>query len=251
MTLAKRKQLHRKFFDALGPSGRTLRDVFDGLPTVAFYMKDLDCRIMAINRRNREICNIRDEWDAIGRKSDELFAQSYADDYMALDKEVLRTGKPVLGHVSRYPADRSMSVTVSNAYPLRDTSGRLIGTARAYYLAPDTEDASQRYGKISSVASYIEKHFAERISVPQMAGMTGLSETVFKQHFARTFGMPPGKYLTTIRLNAARKLLESTDKLISDIAAETGFFDQSHFTRIFRNERGLTPGDYRRRHGKA
>ena len=46
----------------------------------------------------------------------------------------------------------------------------------------------------------------------------------------------------------ARKLLETTDMLLSDIAVETGFFDQSHLTRIFKKERGMTPGEYRRNH---
>jgi AraC-like DNA-binding protein len=43
-------------------------------------------------------------------------------------------------------------------------------------------------------------------------------------------------------------MLEETDKLISDIAGESGFYDQSHFTKTFFRERGLTPGEYRRRH---
>ena len=43
-------------------------------------------------------------------------------------------------------------------------------------------------------------------------------------------------------------LLETTDKLLADIAAETGFFDQSHLTRVFKKERGMTPGEYRHRH---
>ena len=51
-----------------------------------------------------------------------------------------------------------------------------------------------------------------------------------------------------MRVNAVRALLENTDKLLSGIAAETGFFDQSHLTRIFKKERGVTPGLCRRRH---
>lgn len=247
-SLAYRKRLHRQFFRRLGPAGLTLRDMFYDVPTIAFYMKDLDCRIMAINQRNREICNIKSEWDAIGFKSSELFPDAYAQNYMMLDQEVIRTGKPVLGRVTRYPADRSMTVSVANVYPLHDLSGEIMGTARAYYLAPDTDKSASRYGQIRTVATFVEQHFADPIRLPDLVAMTGMSTTVFKKAFAETFRMTPGKYLTTIRLNAVRKLLESTDKLLSDIAAETGFFDQSHLTRIFKKERGLTPGDYRRRH---
>ena len=48
--------------------------------------------------------------------------------------------------------------------------------------------------------------------------------------------------------SAARRLLETTDTLVADIATETGFFDQSHLTKLFKHERGITPGEYRRRH---
>ena len=54
--------------------------------------------------------------------------------------------------------------------------------------------------------------------------------------------------LQQVRLNAARRMLDTTDKLVADIAIECGFYDQSHFTRIFTAERGMTPGQYRRRH---
>lgn len=248
MTIKARKELQRRFLDSLGPNGRTLWEMFRDLANVAFYMKDRDCRIMAINARNREICNIKGEWDAIGRTSADLFPASYAQNYMSLDREVLRTGKPVIGRVTRYPADRSLAVTVANVYPLRNKAGRIVGTARAYYLRPDTDTDSARYGQIRSVAAYVNDHFDENITIPRLVAMTGLSETAFKQVFARTFAMTPGHYLTTIRLNAARKLLKTTNKPISEIAAETGFFDQSHLTRTFKKERGVTPGDYRRKH---
>ena len=248
MTLAERKRLHRKFFKELGPTGKTLRDMFYAIPTVAFYMKNLDCRIMAINRRNCEICNIKDEWDAIGLKSSDLFPSDYANTYMALDREVIRTGRPVLHRLLRHPADRSMQTEIANVYPLRNHAGKVVGTARAYFLAPDTDAPLSRYGQIRSVAAYVEAHYDEAITIPQLVEMTGMSETVFKKTFAKVFSMTPGHYLTTIRLNAVRRLLEMTDKLLSEIAAETGFFDQSHLSRIFKKERGMTPGEYRRKH---
>ena len=78
--------------------------------------------------------------------------------------------------------------------------------------------------------------------------MAGMPESSFRLRFTQVFGISPGRYITAIRLNAARGLLEVTDKPLSEIAVETGFWDQSHFTKMFKLERGVTPGEYRRRH---
>ena len=48
--------------------------------------------------------------------------------------------------------------------------------------------------------------------------------------------------------DVARRLLTRTDKLVSEIATATGFWDQSHFIKAFRAERGQTPTEYRREH---
>ena len=60
--------------------------------------------------------------------------------------------------------------------------------------------------------------------------------------------MPPGRYIINTRINRACILLETTDRLISDIALSVGFCDQSHFIRTFKKIRGLTPSAYRRHH---
>ena len=83
-----------------------------------------------------------------------------------------------------------------------------------------------------------------------LVALAGMSTSRFECIFVETFGMPPLRYVNLMRVNAARSLLENTDKLLSEIATETGFFDQSHLTRVFKKERGITPGQYRRLHNK-
>lgn len=250
MTDRAKRILRDKFFKALGPNAATFKAMMDAAPLLCFYMKDAKGRIMALNRRNCDVCNIKDEWDAIGLRSDQIFPAEYAEDYMALDKEVLATGKPVLQRITEYPADRSMNFMISDVYPLRDASGRLIGTARAYRLTSDTRAAPGRYGRMRAVSCYISEHYAEPLNLPNLATLAGMSLSCFKRLFTVTFSMSPGRYILTARLNAARHLLETTDKLVSDIASECGFFDQSHFTKAFFRERGVTPSAYRRQHRK-
>lgn len=248
VTLKEKKRLRDLFFKKLGPNAEAFKAMFDLAPLLCFYMKDTQGRIMALNQRNCDVCNFKDEWDAIGHSSAELFPSQYAEDYLSLDREVLATGRPVLGRITQYPADRSLNFMISDVYPLFDLNGTTIGTARAYRLTSDRRTDDRRYGQMRLVAQYVETHYAEEISLKSLIDLTGFSKNGFIRMFTTTFNMTPWRYLTTIRLNAARKLLETTDKLLADIAAETGFFDQSHLTRVFKKERGMTPGTYRRKH---
>lgn len=248
MTIREKRRLRENFFRELGPNAASFKELFNLAPLLCFYMKDTEGRIMALNQRNCDVCNIKSEWDAIGRSSAELFPAQYAEDYLALDREVLATKKPIHGRITRYPADRSMNFMISDVYPLFGLNGKIIGTARAYRLTADQGTDVHRYGQMRLVAQYVETHYAEEITLQTLIDLTGFSKNGFIRTFAATFNMTPWKYLTTIRLNEARKLLETTDKLLADIAAETGFFDQSHLTRVFKKERGMTPGEYRRHH---
>lgn len=82
-----------------------------------------------------------------------------------------------------------------------------------------------------------------------MMQMSGLSERSFKRRFQKATGMTPIQYVHTLRLEEAKQLLESTDMSIEAIAGEVGYEDMSFFSRLFRREVGLTPGQYRRRFG--
>lgn len=114
MTLRQKNELRASFFRNLGANSEIFKAMFDEAPLLCFYMKDAKGRIMALNRRNCDVCNIKNEWDAIGLTSRDIFPSPYADDYMSLDKEVLSTGKPVIKRITQYPADRSMSFMISD-----------------------------------------------------------------------------------------------------------------------------------------
>jgi AraC family transcriptional regulator len=55
-------------------------------------------------------------------------------------------------------------------------------------------------------------------------------------------GLAPHRYLLMRRLERARRLLDTPDAVLSDVALRTGFADQAHFTRLFKREFGVTPG---------
>jgi transcriptional regulator GlxA family with amidase domain len=67
--------------------------------------------------------------------------------------------------------------------------------------------------------------------------------SLFKSHV----GVPPARYLRTLRLELARGLLEQTSLSVKEVMAHVGIRDPSHFTRDFRREYGFVPTEVRRR----
>ena len=243
-----RKRMQADFFNAAGPNAATFKAMMDVLPDVAFYMKDAEGRIMALNKRNCDFCNIHDELDAVGRRSVDIFPPPLAQDFVSLDKTVLRTGRPLINQASDHNADWSSDKHVKSIFPLHDRKGRCIGTTCLYYKAASAQSSPDWHGIMKPVTDYIQANYTGDVSAGKLASMAGMPESSFRLRFTQTFGISPGRYITAIRLNAARKLLETTEKPLSEIAIEAGFWDQSHFTKMFKIERGVTPGEYRRRH---
>lgn len=243
-----KRKFQDEFFRRAGENLRSLKLMLDAQPDLCFYVKDLSGRIVALNRRNCEICNVRDESDAIGMRSDDLFPPAKAKSYMADDLRVISSGKPFVNERNLYPADDSDHFTAKSVYPVRDRRGRVIGTMCMYRLVKNPDVVPSWHGAMKAVTRHIAEHYAEPLTTKSLAAIVSMSESTFLRMFARTFGTSPGKYLIGIRLTAARQLLETTQKSLSEIAQDTGFFDHSRFVKTFQRERGITPGEYRRRH---
>jgi AraC family transcriptional regulator len=117
----------------------------------------------------------------------------------------------------------------------------LVGwSARA--LRPEPADASW----VSLVRDLLRDRFAESLSLSEIAATVGVHPVHLARQFRRAFGCSVGEYVRRARVDFARRALLMTDAPLSEIALEAGFADQSHFSRVFKRETGLTPGEYRR-----
>src|SRR5215471_5503613 len=109
---------------------------------------------------------------------------------------------------------------------------------------PSTErKPSRRAAAVRRAAEYIEQNSTERIMLEELAALANLSPCRFATVFRREIGLPPHRYLCHVRIQHAMALLRSGVPL-AIAASEAGFFDQSHFSRHFKNICGITPGKY-------
>ena len=112
-----------------------------------------------------------------------------------------------------------------------DDDGALPGTARA--VSPS----------IRGVIEFIEANFSQALSMAELAGLCGLSLHRFITVFRSQVGIPPHQYICRTRVRQARLLLRQGVPAAA-VAIDTGFCDQSHLSRHFKRQCGVTPGRF-------
>jgi AraC-like DNA-binding protein len=100
---------------------------------------------------------------------------------------------------------------------------------------------------LADIIHVCEEHFAENLSVPQLAARMFLSPGHFTEIFTREVGMPPATYLRRLRLERAQTLLRETSLPVTTVALQVGFSDAAGLSRAFRSAFKLSPLQYRRR----
>lgn len=109
--------------------------------------------------------------------------------------------------------------------------------------APPVPHLRQARPEIECVREYLHDRCAENISLAHLSHLAGLSPFHLCRVFRARFGLPPHLYQLQCRVDRARRLL-AEGRSVSEASLETGFYDQSHFTRVFRRFVGVTPAKY-------
>lgn len=99
--------------------------------------------------------------------------------------------------------------------------------------------------RLKGMIKFIESHFAENLSVAQIARTVAVSDSECTQCFRRVTGLSPIQFLKKYRILFAAEKIRSTKMKISDIAFECGFTDMSYFAKSFRQIFKTSPTDYR------
>jgi len=201
---------------------------------------------MHTNAFNAQISGWRTPDEMIGYTSEELYPPDQAAVYAGRDREVMETGVPIVERIYGFVADRSTALNCVTVRPIEDAHGKRIGTATVYWRAERKLAAAPWYGPIKSALVYLNDHYAERMSVERLAAMAHYSPSQFRRLFRELTQMTPSDYVTGIRVNAAKTLLATTSRSITDIAQSVGFYDHAHFIRNFRAATGCTPAVFRR-----
>jgi AraC family transcriptional regulator len=110
--------------------------------------------------------------------------------------------------------------------------------------APGTGRPPPRW--LGEARALLHDRYGEHLRVTDVAGAVGVHPVHLARVFRLHYGTAVGTYLRSLRLTWAAGRLTDSDDTIAQIALQAGFFDQSHFTRTFKSQFGLTPLAYRK-----
>ena len=96
------------------------------------------------------------------------------------------------------------------------------------------------------VRQYIDEHFAQPITLDQLARYAGLNKYYLVHVFNREMGCSPISYLIERRISESKRLLAATRIPVQQISRQLGFSSPSYFSQSFRRATGFSPAEFRR-----
>jgi len=137
------------------------------------------------------------------------------------------------------PTEPLYAETLAMAFVLHLLAAHGRGTGRKH-LAPKGKLGALQ---LRSVVELAHAQLAAGLTLEAMARATGYSTFQFARLFKATTGLAPHRFVLSLRLERACRLL-GDDSELADVAFKTGFYDQAHFTNAFRKKFGVTPTTY-------
>lgn len=214
------------------------------LPSGAHTVRAGQALVIPAGTAHRYEADEHDPWTiwwihGVGSGVDELFATIGT----TVDQPVIGIGDPariidlIDMIIRRMERDETMSTLVAASGAAWHALALLAADRRT--VAHDVVDP------IEATIEHLRAASSTRVSVGELAGMAGLSESHYTALFRRATGYGVLEFQTRLRMGLARELLDTTDRTISSIALQVGYPDPLYFSRHFRRIHAMSPSEYR------
>lgn len=240
---------HNSRLQAIIETSSFVEELFDRVPDVVFFVKDLHGRYRVVNQTLVTRCGGRSKNDLLDRTAREVFPAPLGIRFLEQDLAVCRTGSAITLQLELhlYPT-RLEGWCLTDKLPLRNHEGVVVGVAGISRDLQPTGEDTEGYAELAAVLDHTRDRFGSQLRVEDLARIAGLSIYQLNRRLRLLFGITASQLLTKTRIDAASAMLRTTSRPVADIAHACGYFDQSAFSRVFRRTAGLTPRQYRERH---
>ncbi|MYM30161.1 helix-turn-helix domain-containing protein [Duganella sp. CY15W] len=219
--------------------------LFDALPDVVFFVKDVEGRYVVVNQTLVQRCGQRHKSALIGRTPAEVFAHPFGQTYLAQDMAVLAGEADIDDQLELhlYP-NRDPGWCLTRKSALRDAHGRIIGLTGISRDLAMADKKNPAYRKVAAAVHVIHEQYGQPLQLPELARIANMSVAQIERYFLRIFHLTPRQMIIQTRVDAASRMLNG-DASVAEIAQACGYGDHSAFTRQFKATTGLTPTQYR------
>ena len=164
--------------------------------------------------------------------------------FFTLTEEELSSLMPTLERLDRYCHKEGAENAIISGAEALIAIAKLCGI----YEKRGTDSASDETedGAFLSSIAYVYENFDSSITALELARKARMSRTAYITKFKRVTGQPPAALQRQYRVSVAKQLLRDTELTQVEIGARVGFYDASHFIRVFKSETGMSPLEYRK-----
>ena len=243
----KRNYKKEEFFAQLDPA-KNQGLLFDYTPNLLYFIKNTESEFITANPALIQKLGLQLKSDITGTNDYDYFPHYIVERFLADDQLVFETGKNLKNRMELIThIDYSVDWHLTHKIPILSYEGKIIGLQGITLFIEPANIKALPYPQIYEAIDFIRNNYMEKINIPDLGKMSGLSTSSFERQFKSHFQMTPLKYIRRMRINKACDLLESTSKPVSEIALEVGFCDQSYFTSEFRKSMKISPSKFRKK----
>lgn len=134
-----------------------------------------------------------------------------------------------------------------SSFPVYQSLGRMFDLLFQKVFCHKTEASSKQRieSRLQKARSHIEQKLSDKLSLKELAKIASMSPEHFCREFKKVYNEPPLEMRNRLRINAAIKLIQYSDRPIKQIAEELGYSDIYHFSKAFKKQTNLSPGKFR------
>jgi AraC-like DNA-binding protein len=239
------QELKSDFYNSLSYNGPS--SLFEHLNNHYYFVKNNAGKFISCSSSLVKLLGFDQEDQIIGKNEFNFFTFDIAMQIQSDDSQVFEEGKSIINRIEFIDNKTNLHQWVSTCkVPLYDQNNKIIGLEG--YIHPIVHDEQNPCLELKSVLDDIHRNYKNKFELEELAKMANMSSSSVERTFRKYFHLTPFQYIQKVRVDKACVSLQDLNKNLIDVALETGFCDQSHFTKIFKKQMGVTPSQYRKKY---
>jgi AraC-like DNA-binding protein len=218
--------------------------LFELLTDNFYFAKNKKGEFVYANKLLQEKFNLDSQDDAIGKTDFDFFSHDIAkriraDDIMVMENDITVRNKfeVVAG------SEGKLYWLFTTKSPIKNKYGEIVGIEGFSRDAERSQNIIEPYQVFKRCIEHMQAEFMNELSIEYLASLSFMSLSTFERKFKKQFSQTPTQYIKKLRMHQACNLLAS-GMSIKRAAVESGFCDQSYFSKEFKSLVGITPRQY-------